>query len=142
MIDQDGVTVNYEYDITGKLARLTIGHGATLAAYTYDLAGYCQGGRTTVMAPGPPTTTTWPDRSRIWSTMPDGTVNSRFDYTYDPPAAARHHDHLDGGWAYTYDPTGQLTHAVFTSANPAIPNRDEQYEYDAVGNRVRTVVNG
>jgi RHS repeat-associated protein len=50
---------------------------------------------------------------------------------------------LDGQWTYTYDAIGQLTHAVFVSNNPsATPNQDLQYQYDAFGNRTRTIVNG
>src|SRR5262249_40605009 len=37
---------------------------------------------------------------------------------------------------------GQLVHAVFVSANPSVANQDLVYEYDAAGNRVRTIVNG
>jgi YD repeat-containing protein len=48
----------------------------------------------------------------------------------------------DGTWAYTYDTTGQLTRARFTSTNTSIVNQDLQYVYDAAGNRIRTIVNG
>src|SRR5207247_4510458 len=37
---------------------------------------------------------------------------------------------------------GQLTHAVFDSVNPALADQDLTYEYDAMGNRVRTIENG
>lgn len=43
---------------------------------------------------------------------------------------------------YTYDATGQLTNAVFTSSNPDIPSRNIEYLYDKVGNRVQEIVNG
>ena len=49
---------------------------------------------------------------------------------------------LDGQWSYTYDGSGQLIHAVLSSTNLAIPSQDLTYEYDAVGNRVRTIENG
>src|SRR5205814_90478 len=49
---------------------------------------------------------------------------------------------LDGVWTYKYDLTGQLTRAVLVSTNPSIPDQDLSYEYDAAGNRVRTVING
>jgi RHS repeat-associated protein len=48
----------------------------------------------------------------------------------------------DGVWDYTYDATGQLTRATFTSSNAEIPSRDIGYVYDKVGNRVREIVNG
>jgi RHS repeat-associated protein len=49
---------------------------------------------------------------------------------------------LDGQWTFAYDLTGQLVHAVFASTNPSIPDQDLTYEYDALGNRVRTILNG
>ena len=50
---------------------------------------------------------------------------------------------LEGAWNYTYDGAGQLIRAVFTSNDPdVIPHQDLRYVYDAVGNRVRTVING
>ena len=73
---------------------------------------------------------------------PDGSINSRFDYTYDALGQRTGMTTLDGQWTYTYDLTGQLIHAVFASTNPSIPNQDLSYEYDALGNRVRTIING
>ena len=74
---------------------------------------------------------------------PGGAVNSRFDYTYDDLGRRSSMITLDGTWTYSYDATGQLTHAVFASNNPAnISNQDLGYEYDAVGNRVQTIQNG
>ena len=50
---------------------------------------------------------------------------------------------LDGKWVYSYDPIGQLTHAIFTSNNAVqIPNQDLQYFYDPSGNRTSTIING
>ena len=37
---------------------------------------------------------------------------------------------------------GQLVDAVFASTNPEIPDQDLAYEYDALGNRIRTILNG
>jgi YD repeat-containing protein len=74
---------------------------------------------------------------------PGGTVNSRFDYTYDALGRTTTMATLDGQWTYTYDAIGELTHAVFTSNNPSsVPNQDLQYVYDAAGNRVSTTTNG
>src|SRR5262249_20041748 len=69
-------------------------------------------------------------------------VNSRFDYTYDTLGQRIGMGTVDGQWTYTYDLTGQLIHAVLASTNPAIPNQDLSYVYDAAGNRVRTILNG
>ena len=73
---------------------------------------------------------------------PDGTVNSRFDYTYDNLGRRITEATLDGTWTYTYDAIGELTHAVFASTNPAIANQDLAYAYDAAGNRTQTIING
>jgi RHS repeat-associated protein len=73
---------------------------------------------------------------------PGGVINSRFDYTYDDLGRRTDMTTLDGRWTYEYDALGQLTHAVFSSSNSTVPNQDLRYEYDAAGNRVRTVSNG
>src|SRR5262249_37581473 len=49
---------------------------------------------------------------------------------------------LDGVWTYTYDAAGQLTRAIFTSNNPAIPSQDLDYNYDPNGNLMSTLING
>ena len=52
---------------------------------------------------------------------------------------------IDGTWTYGYDATGELTHAVFVpnSTDPdGITPQDLTYNYDAVGNRTSTVING
>ena len=51
-------------------------------------------------------------------------------------------DTLDGDWTYTYDADGQLIEAVFASTNPSVPSQDLAYSYDAMGNRITTVING
>ena len=74
---------------------------------------------------------------------PGGTIDSRFDYTYNALGLETTEDTLDGTWTYTYDADGEIIHAVFASNNPAsIPNQDLAYNYDAMGNRTSTVING
>ena len=73
---------------------------------------------------------------------PSGSVNNRFDYTYDALGRRTTMATMDGKWMYSYDGTGQLTHAVFASTNPNVPSQDLVYNYDAVGNRASTVING
>jgi RHS repeat-associated protein len=48
---------------------------------------------------------------------------------------------IDGTWAYEYDAVGRLTRSVFTASDSAIADQDRRYEYDAAGNRVKTVIN-
>ncbi|MBX3439418.1 MAG: RHS repeat protein, partial [Planctomycetaceae bacterium] len=113
--------VQYQYDVTGRLARRTNGNG-TFTEYVYDAAGQVL---------------------NLINRAPDGSVNSRFDYVYDPLGRRTRMTTLEGVWNYTYDATGQLTRAVFASNDPgAIPHQDLQYVYDAVGNRIRTIING
>jgi RHS repeat-associated protein len=143
MVDQDGFTVNYEYDAVGRLSRLSDGVGALVAQYTYDNAG-----RLARKDMGNGTYTTFEydlagQLLHLVNHAPDGSVNSRFDYTYDELGQRTSMATLDGQWTYGYDGTGQLVHAVFASNNPAvIPNQDLQYVYDPLGNRIRTIING
>ena len=73
---------------------------------------------------------------------PGGSVNSRFDYTYNGLGLETTEATVDGTWTYSYDADGQLIHAIFASTNSSIPNQDLAYSYDAMGNRITTVING
>jgi RHS repeat-associated protein len=74
---------------------------------------------------------------------PGGSVSSSFIYTYNDVGLETGQTTLQGQWIYTYDPDGELTHAVFVSNNPStVPNQDLQYFYDGDGNRTETVING
>ena len=81
------------------------------------------------------TITTYDSDSRVTSIFnyaPNGGVNSKFLYTYDLLSRRTGMTTIDGAWTYSYDLTGQLTHAVFVSTNPAIANQDLNYVYDAL----------
>ena len=74
---------------------------------------------------------------------PGGTINSRFDYTYNALGLETSETTLNGTWTYSYDADGQLTNALFASNNQAaVTNQDLSYSYDALGNRTVTVING
>ncbi|WP_020467969.1 Calx-beta domain-containing protein [Zavarzinella formosa] len=142
MKDQDGFIVNYAYDTLGRLSELTDGANARIAAYTYDLAGRLSRQDN---GNGTYTTNDYDAAGQLLHLIhyaPDGSINSRFDYTYDSLGNRITEATTDGTWTYTYDATSQLTHAVFASTNPAVPNQDLQYAYDPAGNRVSTVING
>jgi RHS repeat-associated protein len=142
MVDQDGNTVNYFYDNAGRLERLTDGNNDLIVQYSYDAVG-----RLDITTKG---NDTWTDYdydaagqlTGLFNYAPDGSVNSSFEYTYDRNGWRTQETSLDGQWTYSYDPTGQLTRAIFDSTNPEIDDQDLTYVYDAVGNRVRTIFNG
>jgi RHS repeat-associated protein len=145
MVDQTGYTVNYSYNALGQLTGLTDASGNSIVAYTYDAAG-----RLSKQVKGNATFTqyTYDSAGHILSVInyaPAGAVNSSFVYTYNNLGLCMTETTSDGTWAYTYDATGQLTHAVFTpnSSDPdRLTGQDLQYVYDAAGNRTTTVING
>ena len=142
MVDQTGFTVNYSYDALGNLSTLTDGSGNLIVHYTYDTVGNLSredhGNGTYVTyaydAAG--------ELLHLINYAPGGTVNSRFDYTYDSLGRRITEATVDGAWTYSYDAIGQLTHAVFVSTNAAITDQDLAYAYDAAGNRTQTIING
>ena len=81
-VDQDGFTVSYLYNL-GLLAGLTDGNGKPIVTYTYDAVG-----RLSRKDMGNGTYTTYQydldgNILHLVNYAPDGSVNSRFDYTYD-----------------------------------------------------------
>jgi len=142
MADQDGFTVNYAYDAAGRLERLTDTAGALIVRYNYDAAGRIA---RKDLGGGGFATYDYDAAGQLLHLVnrgSDNSAHSRFDYTYDVLGRRAGMTTPDGAWAFEYDATGQLTRAVFASTNPAIPNQDLRYIYDAVGNRVRAVING
>ena len=142
MVDQEGFTVNYGYDALGHLKQLTDAADELIVAYTYDAVGLLA---RRDMGNGAFTTYAYDDADQVRQIVnhaSDGSVNSQFDYTYDALRRRTAMTTLDGAWTYTYDAVGQLTHAVFASTNPDVPDQDLSYEYDAVGNRIRAIENG
>ncbi len=111
LLDQDGYQVNYSYDALGRLDRLADAEDATLASYGYDALG-----RLSRKTLGNSTYSTYSydaaDRlQHLVNHAPDGSVNSRFDYTFDKLGRRTGMGTLDGLWTYDYDAIGQLTHA-------------------------------
>ena len=74
--------------------------------------------------------------------LANGTLISRFNYTYDSRGRRRTMGTQDGNWTYDYDDIGQLTHAVYVAITTNIPDQDLTYVYDAIGNRTKTIENG
>jgi RHS repeat-associated protein len=147
LVTQDGAgsrTVNYSYTTLGQLDRLTDGAGNLIVDYDYaPVTGQLQ--RET-NGNGSYTTYGYNPAGELTSVVnyaTNGSVNSRFEYSYDALGRRAGMNTLEGTWAYTYDLSGQLTRSVFTSNNTAVaPSQDLSYEYDAAGNRIRTIENG
>ncbi|MHB8788940.1 MAG: RHS repeat-associated core domain-containing protein [Desulfobulbaceae bacterium] len=140
--DQAGYRLNYAYTFDGQLERISASDGTTPVRYEYDLQGRLS---KRVLGNGVATTYQYDaaDRILLIATADSaGAAISSYAYEYDANNRRTKVTSRDGVWAYTYDATGQLTHAVFTSTNADIPSRDIEYVYDKVGNRVREIVGG
>jgi RHS repeat-associated protein len=120
LADDTGDLAQYAYDALGRLSRKTLGNGV-YALHEYDAVGRL---------------------ISLTNHLPDGSVLSRFAYTHDRRGRRTAMVTRYGTWTYGYDDSGQLVRAALASTDAAIPDQDLVYEYDALGNRVRTTVNG
>ena len=111
--------IRYSYDQAGRLSRKTMGNGI-YATYLYDAAGQLLS---------------------LTNKKPDDSVLSRFEYTYDIRGRRVAMETHYGTWTYEYDDAGRLTQAVLDSTTSGIPDQEIEWEYDSVGNRVRTLIN-
>jgi RHS repeat-associated protein len=135
-VDQDGFTTRYRYDTLGRLEELTDGSGNRVVAYQFDAAG-----RLARADNGNGTFTTYDyDLAGQLKTLinhaPDGSVNSRFAYTYDDLGRKLTETTEAGTTSYSYDAAGQLLRVDLPGG------RVIEYEYDAAGNRVRVTDGG
>lgn len=140
--DQTGHQVNYAYDDLQRLERLTDESAGLLAKYTYDDAGRvirCDLGNDAYTVYG------YDDADFVTAVLnysAGQTLTSRFDYAYDNHGALVSMTTLQGEWTYRYDLLGRLLQAQFDSnASQAVPDQSLLYEYNAAGDRVRTVIN-
>jgi len=134
--DETGFTLRYEYDAAGRLARLRDTAGSQLIVYQYDAAG-----RLAREERGNGTSTTYEYDSagqilHLIHYAPNGSIQSRFDYTYDERGNPTSMTTLAGMTTYKYDTLGQLVGVTYPNASTTT------YEYDAVGNRVVMTENG
>ncbi|MBX7105905.1 MAG: hypothetical protein K1X57_17610 [Gemmataceae bacterium] len=138
MTDHEGFQTRYSYDAAGRLAELRDAINALIITYTYDAAGRLS---REDKGNGTYSIYTYDAAGRVATIThyaPDGTVNSRFEYSYDILGRRTSAATPDGTWTYGYDATGQLTDADLDSTNMAIPDQDLEYAYDSVGNRLWT----
>ncbi len=133
--DETGFTLRYEYDATGRLARLRDTGGIQLIAYQYDAVG-----RLAREDRGNGTSTTYEYDSagqvvHLIHYAPNGSIQSRFDYNYDERGNRISMATLSGTTSYEYDVLGQMVGVTYPNASKAI------YEYDLLGNRVTAIEN-
>ena len=142
IIDQMGNRINYDYDHAGRLEGLTTSTGIDLVTYEYDQLGRTS--RKTVEN-GVYTTYGYDAAGRITKLEnfhEDETVISWFNYTYDVSGRMTKANTHEGIWQYAYDDMDQLVSAVFDPTDPELSTQDIEYNYDMMGNRIRTVTNG
>ncbi|NTU53949.1 MAG: DUF4347 domain-containing protein, partial [Chlorobiaceae bacterium] len=136
MSDQTGREVHYSYDDEGHLSGLREADGTLIVSYQYDAAG-----RLSRSDNGNGTYTTYEhdiagQLLHLVNCQQDGTVNSRFDYTYDEMGRRTSETTLDGSSTYGYDAIGQLSEVTLSSGRHIV------YHYDAAGNRTYVEDNG
>lgn len=142
LTDSAGGDTRYEYDVAGRLWKLRDQDNVQIVEYLYDAAARL---RRINKRNGNYTTYEYDAAGQILMLVnhaPGGTPNSSFVYSYDSNGRRTRMETLDGAWTYAYDATGQLIHAVLNSIDPQIPNQDLRYQYDALGNRSSTNLNG
>ena len=142
MIDPEGNQVRYSYDEIGRLRQLEAGGGELYVRYDYDLKSRIVGRE---LGNGMTTEYQYDSMGRVTSLInrdPDGVSVSEFHYRYDPYGRRTEMRTLNGSWTYEYDHLGRLMEADFESVSGSLPNENYRYEYDAMGNRVKTIVSG
>lgn len=134
--NQNGFVVNYNYDAYGRLASLFHEGISLLVEYSYDTNGYLS---RKGLGNGTYTTYEYDSGGQLLHLVnhaPDGSVNSRFDYSYDSVGRTSSVVTLEGVTSYGYDLSGQLILVVLPSG------RTIRYEYDASGNRIKVTDEG
>ena len=137
----DGVNVtNYTYTVYGEIDTLTNASGALIADYDYDRYG-----RLSKVTNGNGTYTTYSynaygEVTAIEHYGKDDALTAYERYTYNADNLIATKETADGTWFYTYDSIGQLTAAVLKAGDVTL--RSETYAYDAMGNRIQSVIDG
>jgi YD repeat-containing protein len=132
----DGYVLDWQYDASGRLSRVTRNAAELVVAYQYDTLGRL--GRED-RGNGTATTYGWDAASRLVSLThlaPGGGTLASYAYTYDAGGHVTSATTPDGIWTFTYDIVGRLVSerepsGILTS-----------YRYDDAGNRVQIDTNG
>lgn len=140
MTNELGHQTHYHYDLSGRLKRLTDENDLNIVVYTYDAVGRMA---LKTLGNGVYTTYDYDPAGQLldlFNQKPDGSVLSRFQYTYDSRGrrdtmtttygADDPRTDLAGTWHYDYDDTGQLIGWT------APWGRRVDYTYDPLGNRL------
>ena len=138
----DGHSMHYAYDAGGRLEGVSNGIGQSLVTYSYDAVGRVM---REVRGNGTSTDYGYDAADRLLSVIhrsPNTSENARFDYAYDALGRRTSMATLDGTWNYTHDADGQLVQADFVATAGGLADQQIAYEYDAAGNRIRTLING
>lgn len=135
-VGHDGYTLNYAYDVAGRLASLTEGTTNELVRYTYDSAG-----RLILETKGNGTFTTYTydlagQLTSLTNHVSPFTYHSFFKYTYDAKGNRLTMTTVAGVTDYGYDALNQLTGVTYPGG------RHVTYAYDAAGNRTVVSDNG
>src|SRR5206468_3934628 len=100
----DGFTVNYQYETdAGRLSTLTEAAGNLIVRYHYDAAGRID---RKDLGDGSYTTYQYDAANELEHLVNygrDGSIHSRFDYSYDRLGQRASMSMLDGTWMYEYD---------------------------------------
>lgn len=135
-VDSTGFTTRYEYDAANRLSAVRRGDGTAIVQYQHDDLGRLvreDNGN------GAFTTYSYDHLDRLLTRVnhaADGSLSSRFAYTYDRFGRQQSLTTLDGMTRFEYDVKGQLVRVETPEG------RVLEYEYDAAGNRTAVIDDG
>ena len=132
----DGYVLDWEYDASGRIVRVTRNGGDLVVFYAYDAHGRLSREE---RGNGTATDYTWDAASRVTGVKhlgPGGSILAELSYTYDAAGRVVSASGPDGTSTYAWDAEGLLESERAPTGVLTI------YRYDAAGNRVETETNG
>ena len=132
LTDDSGLNISYHYDERYRLSKVCLGESAdTLAEFEYNSKGQLL---QKSLSNGAYTTYSYVSGtqrlSHLKNYLPNGTLQSMFEYTYDSKQRVTKVTTIEGDWRYSYDAGGQLVGWT----NPS--GVSTEYRYDRRGNRI------